>query len=240
MLSVIGRGSYSVPLAARLLRLESGHVAVNPPAVTRWAFGYKRRGVRYQAAVDAGAGGKVRTLTFLELVELLHVVSFLKAGVSWPKVRDAIATARRLLIQEGQGETKHPLAQYEWFAEGGRLYNKLAREHKSKEIMEATGAAQVILDECLRLYLRQIVFDERTRTALQWFPVVGVGGPVVCDPLRSIGLPITAEGGVRTSIIAGQHRAGDSVNVISAFYRIPEYEVEAAIGFEDKLYARAA
>lgn len=243
MLSIIGKGAYSMPLAAQLLRLDAPKARINPSAVRRWAFGYERRGIEYPPAVQATEFREQDGLSFLEVVELMHVAAFLQIGKSWHKVRNAIHTARRHLRHENQSD-RHPLARHEWFAEGGTLYMRLAGElgkgDSSRAVLEAVGDGQVVLDECLRLYLKQIEFDPITRLAQRWFPGGVIGGPIVCDPQRQMGLPVTFDGGVRTDIIARHAKAGDEVRYIARSYRIREHAVAAAIHFEASLLARAA
>lgn len=243
MLSILGKGAYSVPLAAKLLQLDAPRVRVNPAAVRRWAFGYERRGVEYLPAVEATEFRQQDGFSFLEVVELMHVVAFLQIGKSWHRVRDAIHAARRHLRQEKQSD-RHPLARHEWFAEGSTLYMRLAGELRSgdssRAVLEAVGDGQVILDECLRVYLKQIEFDPVTRLAQRWFPGGAIGGPIVCDPQRQMGLPVTFDGGVRTDILARHAKAGDEVPFIARSYRIREHAVSAAIAFEASLFALAA
>ena len=77
-----------------------------------------------------------------------------------------------------------------------------------------------------------------TGLAEAWFPL-GPEVPVVVDPAMSFGLP-TIQSGIRTDILARHHRAGDSVADISAWYAVPEPEIQAAIRFEDELLPSAA
>ena len=243
VLSMIGKGVYSVPLAANLLRLDAPKARVNPAAIRRWAFGYKRRGIAYSPAVDASDFRTLDSLSFLEVVELLHVAAFLQAGASWRKVRNAIGVARRHLRQVSQSE-RHPLARHEWFADGSNLYMRLASEIRgrddSRAVMEAVGDAQVVIDKCLQVYLKQIDFDPVTRLAQRWFPGGVIGGPIVCDPLRELGLPVTFEGGVRTDLLARHARAGDAVQFLAGSYRVREHAVAAAVAFERSLLAHRA
>jgi uncharacterized protein (DUF433 family) len=234
VLAVIGKGAYA-PQAARLLRIESSRA--NAASVHRWAFGYSRRGVHYPPAVRTEIAKKhhQKTVTFLELVELMHISSLLESGISWHTVREAVLVARRLLRHE-----MHPFAHRRWFADAKSLYMDLGRSKDAEILCEMAGDAQVVFPELLQVYLKQIEFDGRTGLALKWFPLGAVGGAVVLDPERSLGLPIVSTGGVRTDILAQHYSAGDSITSIAAWYRVPEHEVEAAIDFEEKLLPASA
>jgi len=221
--SVVGKGVYTISQAAKLLRLYTP--SVNAPGVNRWAFGYKRRGTAYRPAIDVEAS-RERTLTFLELVELMHVASLLESGKSWKKVREAVRVARKLFPDE-----PHPFALRKWFADATSLYMELGEKHNKPILVEMAGDAQVVMTECLRTYLRQIEFDPDTERANRWRPA----NSIIIDPERSFGQPIVTEGGVRTDILVEHYHAGDTINTIAAWYDLAEPEVEAAIQFEERL-----
>lgn len=220
MIKYVGQGLYTLSQAGRILSEQ-------PRTVRRWAFGYERRGREYPAVIETELPKceSSEVLTFLDVIELLSIRSFLSHGLSWRKVRDAAAAAARLL----RGET-HPFARREWFVDPAGLYLKLGREHDADLLVEVAGDAQVAMEEALRPYLSQLRFHD-TGLASQWFPM-GTDEAVVLDPRRAFGAPIVATGGVRTEVIHGHHVAGDSVQEISAYLDIPEHEVHAAIEYE--------
>ena len=222
--SAIGdAGVYTVPVAARLLQEK-------PATIERWGFGYQRRGREYSAAIatDVPPIGGSRAITFLELVELMFVQALLTTGLSWPKLREASRVAAHLL----RGE-RHPFATRRWFADPAALYLSLGQEHAEALLVEVAGHAQVAMEPVLHPYLKQLDFDAHG-VARRWFPM-GLEAPVVLDPRRSFGMPITVNGGVPTEAIARLHTAGDSIETIAAWYRIDEAEVDAAIRYEEAL-----
>lgn len=226
--SVDAKGIYTVPAAARLL-MET------PATIRRWAFGYSRRDTEYPAAIrtDVPEVDGERVLTFLELVELMFVQALLQSGLSWPKVREASRVAARLLEDE-----PHPFATKRWFADAAAIYLRLGREHDEPILIEVAGHAQVSMEPVLKPYLKQLEFDERG-IAERWYPM-GSNRPVVLDPRRSFGMPVTERAGVPTDVIARLHDAGDSPSVIAQWYQIDEVEVEAALEFEGALASAAA
>lgn len=56
--------------------------------------------------------------------------------------------------------------------------------------------------------------------------------PIVLDPRRSFGNPILAASGIRTDVIAGRFRAGESVAELSQDLEVPANEVEEAVRYE--------
>lgn len=220
-------GLYPLPTVARLL-------GVDREAVRRWAFGYTRRGRKYSSAIqtDLPQEEGSQVLTFLELIELLHIRAFLDAGVSWAKVRDAAATAARLLADE-----PHPFARRQWFADPAALYLKLGTASGDECLVEVAGHAQVALEPALRPYLQQIDFDV-DGLAQRWYPL-GLTVPVVLDPLRGFGAPITDRSGISTEIIAAHHRAGDSVETIASWFQADVHEIAVALEYESQLAGAA-
>lgn len=225
--SVDGKGIYTVPVAARLLVESSA-------TIRRWAFGYRRRGTEYASAIrtEVPVVAGERVLTFLELVELMFVQALLRSGLSWPKVHEASRVAARLLADE-----PHPFATRRWFADTAAVYLQLGQEHDEGILIEVAGHAQLSMEPVLKPYLTQLQFDRRG-LAERWFPM-GAMRPVVVDPRRAFGMPVTDRGGVPTELIARLHDAGDSVGTIATWYQLDEYEVEAALEFESALTAAA-
>lgn len=225
MIEFAGTGLYGLPEAGRLLNEE-------PRTVRRWAFGYTRRGVHYESPIktEIPVENGFRLVTFLELIELMFIQGFLRAGISWSKVRKASLTAARLL----RGE-RHPFAMKKWFVDPAGIYLKLAREYGENVLVEVVGDAQVAIGEALEPYLQQIDFDV-SGLAQKWYPH-GITSPVVVDPRRAWGAPIIDAGGVRTDLIAEMSRAGDSVRTIAAWYEVDEFEVASALNFEGVLVA---
>lgn len=160
----------------------------------------------------------------------MFIKSVLQTGLSWPKLREASQTAVRLL--EGD---PHPFASEKWFADPAGLYLKLGKESGEAILVEVAGYGQVSMEEMLRPYLRQLHFDEHG-VAQKWYPL-GQARPIVVDPRRSFGMPVTERDGVPTDAIVGLHAAGDSIATIAAWYRTDEADVEAAIEFESSLGA---
>ena len=235
VMTVIGRGVYPLSQATRLLCLNS-HVrhVVTMAGIRRWAYGYHQRGRDYPAGIMTDRFSReTGTLSFLEMVEIMFIASSLASGCSWPKVREAAIVAARVLAHE-----PHPFARRQWFADPAGIYLKLASESGENGVfMQMVGHAQIAMEKILKVYLKQIRFDELTGIADAWFPL-GPETPVVIDPQYSFGLP-TVSSGVRTDILAGHHRAGDSIEEIAGWYEVPEHEIEAAIKFEEQLLPAA-
>ena len=224
---VVAKGIYTPSAAAALLGERTS-------TIRRWAFGYRRGGQPYPAAIqtEIPALEGVRVLTFPELVELMFIQGLLRSGLSWPKVRDASRVAARLL----EGEP-HPFATSRWFHDAAALYLRLGMEHDEPLLVEVAGHGQLTMEPVLRPYLQQLEFGSDGR-ATRWYPR-GTASSVVVDPKRAFGMPILDRGGVPTETLAGLHRAGDSPQEIASAFGLDEVDVQEAIAFEASL-ARAA
>lgn len=223
MITYASSGLFTHPDAGTLLGEQ-------PSTIRRWAYGYTRRGVRYDPPIhtEIPEHEGVRLLTFLELVELMFIQGFLRAGVSWAKVRSAAVTAARLLRDE-----RHPFAMKRWFADPAGIYLSLGRQHGENILVEVAGDAQVAIHGTLEPYLHQIEFDI-TGLAQRWYPL-GQDRPIVVDPRRAHGAPVIESGGVRTDLLFSMHAAGDDVSTIASWYEVDEYEVQAAIDYESTI-----
>ena len=230
--SVIGRGAYHAPKAARLLRLEAP--GTESTDVHRWAFGYVRHSKRYGGAIRLDEfSRRTGTISFLELVELAYIAGMLESGASWPKVHAAMRAAAQMLPNE-----LHPFAHQEWFADPAGIYLRLGKKHGERTLIEMAEGLQYTMEGLLRTYLRQLQFNPSTGLADVWAPL-GENRPILIDPQRSFGLPIVTSG-VRTDILFGHYDAGDKITEIAGWYDVPETEVEAAIDFEERLQPIAA
>lgn len=164
----------------------------------------------------------------------MFIASSLASGVKWSKVHDAANVAARLLANE-----PHPFAHREWFADPHGIYLRLGKKSGEKILIEMAGDAQVSIEPFLGVYLKQIRFDRVSGIADAWYPL-GPETPVVIDPKIAFGLPTVSTATVRTDILAGHRRGGDSVADIAYWYGVQEYEVEAAVKFEEQLQPLAA
>lgn len=231
---MIGKGIYTLADAAALLKA--------PPAeVRRWAFGYERvRGgapVRYDPLIrtELPEIEGQRALTFVELVELMYIKGFRKAGAPWKLIHEAASVAARLF------ESEHPFAMRSFFADPDGIYALLDEANGGASLVRLIGHGQHTIQEVVRPYLGQLEFDPLD-VPTRWWPM-GREGRVVVDPLVSFGEPVVAEVGVPTRVLAealhaerdfGPERALERVAWV---YKVPPRHVHAAVRFEEWLKA---
>jgi hypothetical protein len=195
---MLGTGIYTPSEAAALLKSPAAEVR-------RWAFGYaRRRGgetvehpplIRTELPVIGGAAA----LTFLELVELMFIKGFRRAGVSWANIRQAASLAARIFGSE------HPFAMREFFADPTGVYATLRESHGGESLVKLAGQGQHVFSEIVRPYLGQLEFSPLDVPTRWWR--MGKEGRVVVDPAVSFGEPMVAEAGIPARVLADALRA---------------------------------
>ena len=220
MKEFISRGLYSVSDASRILSLKRN-------TIIRWTFGYNRRGKHYDGVTHAEVPdlqGR-HALTFRELVQLLSVREFLKAGAKWPQIHSAYLNGCEKF------GTTYPFARKHWFADPGGIYYG-----SDEDLIEMSSAAlQGAMKKTLALYLHRMDFDT-DGLAERWYPL-GRRRAVVLDPAISFGAPVVKGTGIRTDTLRGLQDAGEGVKSLAWWYNIKPTQVAAALDFEQALTA---
>ncbi len=231
---MIGKGLYTPAEAASLLKAPVAEVK-------RWAFGYERlrdgARTRYQPLINTELPeieGQ-RALTFTELVELMYIKGFRRAGAPWKLVHEAAAVAARMF------GTEHPFAMRQFFADPNGIYALLQESGGGESLVSLRGHGQHALRELVQPYLGQLEFDPM-ESPTRWWPI-GREGRVVVDPQVSFGAPIVAEIGVPTRVLAEALEAEEGYDAeralerVSWVYKVPPRHVETAVRFEQWLKA---
>lgn len=231
---MIGTGIYSPDEAAALLKAPTAEVR-------RWAFGYARqrggRRVEYAPLIHTELPeiDDERALTFVELVELMFIKGFRRAGAPWHAVREAAVVAARLF------ETEHPFALRKFFADPSGVYAELKEADDGNSLIQLAGSGQHVFGEIIRPYLGQLDFDP-LEMPTRWWPM-GRDGRVVLDPTVAFGRPIVAEAGIPTRALAEALDAEQrydrerAVDRVSWLFKIPPRHVQSAARFEQWLKA---
>jgi uncharacterized protein (DUF433 family) len=231
---MIGRGLYTPAEAASLLKAPVAEVK-------RWAFGYERRRrgekVRYQPLIqtDLPEIEGQRALTFTELVELMYIKGFRRAGAPWKLVHEAAGVAARMF------GTGHPFAMRKFFADPNGIYALLQESGGDESLVRLEGHGQHTFAEVVKPYLGQLEFDPMD-VPTRWWPL-GREGRVVVDPQVSFGEPIVAEIGVPTRVLADALEAEKgydperALERVSWVYKVPPRHVRTAVRFEEWLKA---
>lgn len=229
--SLLGKGLYSIPEAARILQMRAD-------TVRRWVTGYHfgRKGhKRYSpplVQLSAINGISEIFLTFQNLIELLFIRLFHREGVSLYTIRAAAEEAQR------DFNTDHPFAVEQFDTDGKGIFATL--EFKNIEgvtkakVLKDLKLSQMVIDEIARPYFRNLEYSELG--VIRYYPL-GTDKGIVLDPKRSFGKPIDEASGVSTYVLYQMARTGESPRDIAKWYGVSEEAVSNAIEYEALLKA---
>lgn len=215
---------YGVGEAASLLGLGIGRVRA-------WLDGYERAGTFYQPVIRPEHTGD-GIVTWGEFVELGYLREYRRKGVPLQRLRPVIAALR------DEYRTLYPLATAKPFVHGRDLVLMLQRQNDLPNplaIVVPSGQTILLADEAERFF-RKVEFD--SQEAARLVRPAGTASSVVIDPLVRFGRPSVQ--GVSTDRLWELHDAGESLDVISEGYDLPEHEVRAAVAYEEQQRSIAA
>jgi len=213
--TLIGTGSYSIPEAARLAR-------INPRTAARWTASpsTKQRGRLLQP--DLPPVGDRRAVSFLDLIDLLVVGRFRAEGVSFQMVRRVYSLLRDRL------ETPHPFSHSRLLTDGRAVFLETLSGDGDHDLLEVV-TGQTAMPKILRPYLRQIDYAPDTRTAVRW----RIADGIVLDPGRAFGKPIVDVEGTTTHVLARAYWAnGEDAELVADLFDVAPESVRHAVEFE--------
>jgi uncharacterized protein (DUF433 family) len=224
--NLLATGLYTVPEAAKYLRMRAGKVR-------RWVRGYKfcYRGAHhfssplFHSDLPSDDGGL--TLTFADLMELHFIAMFQREGVSLPVIRTAAQRAAEVF------GTDHPFAAKRFDTDGKRIFMTIENDAPAgiprHRYIEELRKAQLVFEEAVRPFFRLLEID-RNHIVRYW--PLGQKARVVLDPRRGFGQSIDAETGVPTEVLYREVSQGESAVKVAQWYQVPVKAVEAAIYYE--------
>ena len=222
--TLVGKGIYPVPLAARLTRVSQRRIRC-------WLKRVPAEGGTKRTPVWEGEHQPIASkivLGFLDLQEVRFVQAFLSIGLSWKEIRAAHDKARR------RYETEHPFCTRTFVTDGKHILEEVQTGARSAAYEEIARSQSVFAD-VVRPFIKDLDFSEDQRFA-RWWPL-GKERKVVLDPDRSFGQPIISERGVPTQVLYRAIKAGDSQRDVADWYEVKESDVRDAIDFEEWLLA---
>jgi uncharacterized protein (DUF433 family) len=212
--SKLASGAYTLPDAARLLRLPLAKLRA-------WVLG---RGVA--DALGHRGTGKDRTFDFYTLIELFTIAQLRAHGLSWPTLRKA----RAELMERFQ--TPHPFALEGLLVDSHRLLKELGDE----TLLELGSGGQTAFEKVIAPFCCRLDFDRTTKLATRFYPEGSQAG-VVIDPQHAFGRPIIRGTNITTEALACLIRGGEKIEDVAQDFRLEREQVENAWEFERRLAA---
>jgi uncharacterized protein (DUF433 family) len=215
-------------------------VGLTASRVRRWLFGYQyrvgadKREKKQVPVIHRRNTDRYRYASFLDLIELLSVKSFLDKGFSLQRVRRACDEAASVLSDD------HPFARRRFFTSGREIYLEFQNRRDAANLLQLLTDGQWVIEPIIREFAEQIDFDLDSELAAKWWPL-GKNEHVVLDPLVSFGAPSIVGRGVKTANVFDLYRAErQKSEVVARWMSLTLTEVEAAVRFETKQLGRAA
>ncbi|HLK60645.1 MAG TPA: DUF433 domain-containing protein [Chthonomonadaceae bacterium] len=221
--TLLGVGLYSLPEAARLLRMPSA-------TLRTWVEGRSvpsKEGRQVVLPVLHRPLQKVEgetVLTFQDLIELHFISLFRSEGVSLQTIRAASERAAVLF------RTDHPFAVQRLRTDGKRIFAELTPKDieavRYDKILDELALGQTVIDSLAKSFFRKLDYD--AHEVRRWWPL-GRENRVVLDSERAFGKPIDAKSGVPTHALYRMVRGGESPERVAAWYGVELEAVQAAI-----------
>jgi uncharacterized protein (DUF433 family) len=219
--SVLNRGVYTIPQAAKLVGLTTRRVR-------EWFLGRSsspnRRPV-FQS--DYKPIGDSFAISFYDLVDVYVAGNLRDFGVS-------LQTVRRVYDRlGGEMKTQHPFCRRELLTDGEEVFVR-GRDHAGEEEIYEAISKQKVFPEIILPFLQQIDYDRVTILASRWRIAEGV----VLDPRICFGSPVVNEEGIPTYILNAEYHANNKdAEKVATWYKVRPETVLAAVSFENQLLA---
>lgn len=228
-----GTGIYSLPEAARLIRVESRKIH-------RWLYGYEYRPPRKDAKIFSSPLWRpqvsrdefdAEVIGFNDLLEVRFVAAFVEHGVPLIVVRRCLETARELFGLD------YPLSSGSFKTDGKTIFAEaVARAKQDPQLLDLRNR-QFVFKEIIRPSLYAGIEYEGQR-AMRWFPQEGKR-QIVLDPARDFGAPILEKTGIPTAVLFASFLAeggnGRAIAQTARIYDAPPKLVETAVKYEQSL-----
>jgi uncharacterized protein (DUF433 family)/transposase len=224
-----GLGAYSLPEAARLLRLSRANVR-------RWLSGYQysaksdttKKPIKSQPSLWKLQYPKIEDhyiLGFKDLIELKIVAEFVKQGVSVQTVRKCLNEAKLII------DNSHPFTTRQFRSDGVTIFLQQTNDDGAERTLDLKKR-QFVIRKVMEQSFKDL--DIEDNIVSRWRPYLGKKS-IVIDPKRSFGQPVASEFGVPTVTLAQAVHAEGSVRAVANLYEVPANIVRDAVAYEKSL-----
>lgn len=232
-MSPLAAGFYTVPEAARLIRVGSAQ------RIYGWLQGYARREIGPLLDRDFQPIDDHQELSFLDLMEVRFVEHFREYGVKVRSLRRAAAALR------DEYKTNHPFAlskvllaadQADVFVVEETL-KEAAKAENDPKLRSLTTNNYVMYETIRQSLVPGIEFDAASHLAKQWAPLPARFPEIVVNPLRAFGRPIIPRGIPTEALRDAWELEGQRPDPVAEAYGITARDVVEAVEFERALDA---
>lgn len=222
----LGIGYYTVPEAARLLRVPARNI-------NRWLGGYSYRTGNEETRQPPlwepelpRAGVRIE-LGFRDLIELRFVAAFLGAGLGLRTIRNCLDHARACVKDD------RPFSTRRFRTDGRTIFLDSLRRSGESELLDLKKR-QFAFKSIVQQTFRDL--DIEADAVSRWRPYHGKPS-IVVDPQRAFGQPVATDSGVPTVALAEAVEAEGSIERVAYLYEVPVPVIRDAVKFEASLKA---
>jgi uncharacterized protein (DUF433 family)/DNA-binding transcriptional MerR regulator len=222
----LGIGYYTVPEAARLLRIPARNIK-------RWIGGYKYDAEGHTITMpplwvpELPAYDDHLELGFRDLIELRFVKAFMDAGLGLKTIRNCLEYARECVRDD------RPFSTRRFQTDGRTIFLDSLRRSGESEILDLRRG-QYVFRQAIERTFKDL--DIEADAVARWRPFHGKD-TIVIDPRRAFGQPIATDYGVPTTALGDAAEAEGSIERVAFLYEIPQVVVRDAVKFESSLRA---
>lgn len=236
---VLATGFYTVPEAARLIRVGSAR------RIYGWLRGYPDRQISPLLNRDFEPIGEDEEVSFLDLMEIRFVMYFREKGVKIKTLRKASEALRK------EFETEHPFASSRVLVRADQADLFIVTKALEQGAIEADDVKlrslttdNYVMEAIIRQsILPGVEFDTASTYIKTWQPIPDAFPKIIVNPKRACGQPVV-ERGIPTSTLHGAWKAeGENPDTVADWYGITTRDVLDAVRFEqtlDKFASRQA
>jgi uncharacterized protein (DUF433 family) len=227
-MTYFGKGIYTLTVAAKILKMDQNKMR-------RWIKGYtyyKNMECHLREPLfkpEFGYDPNDTIISFLDIIELLFINTFIGYGVPPQRIRKVAVAASHSL------NTSHPFAIRKMFTDGKSIFAEIAQKDKDKSLLDLL-TKQYQFPAIIKPTLYECIDFNSYDFAQRWWPL-GKQEDIVLDPSRNMGQPILNKYNVRTDLIFELYKTNRSIEEISDWYELDPNSVKSAISFESGLAA---
>lgn len=224
----LGIGYYTIPEAARLLKIA-------PRSIARWLGGYRYETHGKSAYMpplwepELPAAEHHLELSFRDLIELRFVKAFMDAGLGLKVIRVCLDYAK------GCVSNSHPFSTRKFRTDGKTIFLESAAQSRDPELLDLRKQQYVLRDVIAKTFKDLDIEDD---AVARWRPYRGKQ-TIVIDPKRLFGQPIAASIGVPTMVLFDDVEAEGSIERAAHLFEVDKSVLNDAINFEKSLMAAA-
>lgn len=226
--SLLGKGIFTVPEAARLLQVRDAKIR-------GWVQGYKSVQVGPLIEAEIEKKGRTTVLSFTNLMEARFIDAFVQLGMDVRTIRAILDEARHF------ARHPHPFATNTVFKTDGRkIFGEVATQTGDKHLYDLKKRNWAIREVLAPLLKGEVTYNE-SGAAQTWQPRPKRTPNVIVDPRFAFGRPIVRGAVVPTSTLLDAFIAEGDVPIehayqnVASWFRVTPEAVREAVDFEYSL-----